>query len=60
MAIKEDKVNQATLVTEKPVTDVTKKSLTKGEMDFNVAVGIIAGAWIALGALIYSLRKYNV
>lgn len=61
MPLEKDTVPQASLVTEKPVTDVTKnKKQGRAEMDFNVAVGIIGVSWLLLFLLVYSLRRYNI
>lgn len=62
MALKVEEKDDASLQTSKPVTNVSKKrkNPTKGESEFNTAVCIVAGAWLVLGLLIWSLRKYNI
>lgn len=46
----------------KPMTDLKKVKAPKdeGTESFNWAVAIIVGCWVALGALVWSLRKYNI
>lgn len=59
--MKVDDVPQAALMTEKPVTDVTKNTKkSRAELDFNMTIIIIGAAWVLLFALIYSLRRYNI
>lgn len=46
----------------KPMTELkaVKTLAEEGVESFNWAIAIIVGCWVALGALVWSLRKYNI